>query len=117
MNKVKDLKLSFHKRKNQKISLYHLLFHELFVSKDSMVFPDSGASICLGGTRHLGPLGLKEKDLIPSSKIVKAVGGFKLQCKGWIPAEFNVGGFLTKQPLYICDKVNRIILVKTPAYQ
>ena len=38
------------------------------------VFPDSGASICLGGTEHLDLLGLTEQDLIPSAKTIVAVG-------------------------------------------
>ena len=53
-----------------------------FASKDNMVFPDSGASICLGGTCYLGPPRLKEKDLILPSKIVKAVDGLNCNAKG-----------------------------------
>ena len=72
------------------------------------IFPDSGASICLGGTHHLSQLGLKKEELIPCRKRVSAVGGLVLTCRGWIPAEFKVGNHCTKHPLYICDKVDRI---------
>ena len=76
--------------------------------KRSRIFPDSGASICIAGPHHLDQLGLSIKHLIPSRKIVRAVGGFKLACKGWIPMQFTVGNRSTKQALYICDKVDRI---------
>ena len=76
--------------------------------KRSRIFPDSGASICIAGPHHLDQLGLSVKHLIPSRKIVRAVGGFKLACKGWIPIQFTVGNRSTKQALYICDKVDRI---------
>ena len=58
------------------------------VSSDQMVFPDSGASICLGGTDHLPLLQIDLKDLIPCNKKVSAVGGSTLVCKGWLPVEF-----------------------------
>ncbi len=76
--------------------------------KRCRIFPDSGASICIAGPRHLENLGLSRKHLIPSKKIVRAVGGFKLTCQGWIPMEFQVGNHCTKQALYICEKVDRI---------
>ena len=76
--------------------------------KPSKIFPDSGASICLGGTRHLPQLGIDDKDLIPCRKRVNAVGGSTLTCKGWLPAEFTIGNHTTRQPLFICDKVDRI---------
>ena len=38
------------------------------------VFPDSGASICLAGLHHLQDLKIKESDLIPCQKRVRAVG-------------------------------------------
>ena len=44
---------------------------------------------------------------MPCSKIVKAVGGSKLTCIGWIPAIFNICGNSTKQPVYVCEKVDR----------
>ena len=42
------------------------------------IFPDSGASICLGGPKHLYCMGLNESNLIPSKKVIHAVGGSTL---------------------------------------
>lgn len=72
------------------------------------IFPDSGATVCIAGTNHLKILGTRMDFLIPTNKSVTAVGGTKLTCHGWIPVKFNIGKHVTKQPLYICDKVDRI---------
>ena len=77
------------------------------------IFPDSGASICLGGPKHLRCMGLKEENLIPSSKVVRAVGGSTITCRGWLPVQFTVGGKSTKQALYICDKIEKLYFSKT----
>ena len=77
------------------------------------IFPDSGASICLGGPKHLRCMGLKEGNLIPSSKVVRAVGGSTITCRGWLPVQFTVGGKSTKQALYICDKIEKLYFSKT----
>ena len=61
------------------------------------IFPDSGATICLRGLKHLQNMGLSTNNLIPSRKVVLAVGGFTLMCQGWLPMEFNVQGKTTKQ--------------------
>ena len=53
------------------------------------VFPDIGASICLGGPQHLTDMGLSVNHLVPSSKVVRAVGNFTLVCKGWLPVTHN----------------------------
>ena len=42
------------------------------------IYPDSGATICLGGPKHLRHMGISEKNLVPSSKKVRTVGGFSL---------------------------------------
>ena len=76
------------------------------------VFPDSGASICLGGTNHLEILKVTKDQLRPCSKNVSVVGGSTIPCIRWVPAVFNVGGIDTSQPLYICDYVDRIFLSK-----
>ena len=39
------------------------------------VFPDSGADICLAGTRHLNMIGVEPKLLTPCRKTITAVGG------------------------------------------
>lgn len=77
------------------------------------VFPDSGASICLCGPKHLQSLGLSNHNLIPCKKIVKAVGNFKIVCQGWLPVMFDVCGRSTKQALYVCEKVERVYLSKS----
>ena len=71
------------------------------------IFPDSGATICLRGLKHLRNMGLSTNNPIPSRKAVRAVGGFTLMCQGWLPMEFNVQGKITKQALYICKKIQR----------
>ena len=46
------------------------------------IFPYSGATICLGGLKHLRNMRLSTNNLIPSRKVVRAVGGFTLMCQG-----------------------------------
>ena len=77
-------------------------------AKTMMVFPDSGASICLAGPQHIQAMGIDARSLIPCSKQVRAVGGSVLTCQGWLPTRFSIGSNTTQQPLYICDKVDRI---------
>ena len=72
------------------------------------IFPDSGANICLAGPKHLHQMGVQPSQLHTCNKAVKAVGGSTLICKGWLPARFEVEGHVTKQPVYICEKVNRL---------
>jgi hypothetical protein len=43
---------------------------------------------------------------------VKAVGGSKLTCLGWLPITFKVGPNTTNQPVYICDNIERIYFSK-----
>ena len=72
------------------------------------IFPDSGAGICLAGTQHLKDLNITTNDLIPCKKKVMAVGGSTLTCRGWLPVKFKIGSKTTQQPLYFCDRVDRI---------
>ena len=72
------------------------------------IFPDSGATVCIAGPHYLKILGVPEHCLIPTEKSVVAVGGSKLNCHGWIPMKFCIGGHVTRQPLYICDKVDKL---------
>ena len=76
------------------------------------IFPDSGASICLAGPQHIAKFNLDTHDLIPCYKQVKAAGGSKLTCHGWLPITFRIGKNTTKQPVYICDKVDRFYFGK-----
>ena len=77
-----------------------------------MIFPDSGATICLEGPKHLEKMGLSLNNHIPSRKIVRATGGFTLTCQGWLPVEFTIQGQKTKQALYICNKIQRLYFSK-----
>ena len=72
------------------------------------IFPNSGALICLARPTHLHKLNLNTNQLTISQKIVTAVGGHKLKCRGWVPVQFTIGPHTTHQPLYICDKVDQI---------
>ena len=85
-------------------------------AKEMMIFPDSGASICLAGTKHMDKLGISANDLSPCLKEVRAVGGTTLICEGWIPIIFSVDGTETKQPLFICNKIDRIYFSKQGCY-
>ena len=69
---------------------------------------DRGAIICLAGSQHLEKLRVSPDELTPCFKRVMAVAGFQLICHGWLPVQFKIGTYSTKQPLYICNKVNHI---------
>ena len=51
-------------------------------------------------------------NLIPCNKQVTAVGGSKLQCSGWLPITFQLNEHRTNQPLFICDKIDRLYFSK-----
>ena len=72
------------------------------------IFHDSGATICLGGPKHLLNMGLTKDNLIPSRKIIRTVGGFTLKCQSWLLVEFVVRGKKTKQALSICKDIQRL---------
>ena len=76
------------------------------------IFPDSGANICLAGPKQLTHLGLASHQLLPCNKRVKTVGGSILTCTGWIPVKFEIEGHATTQPLFICNKVDRLYFSK-----
>ena len=76
------------------------------------IFPDSGANICLAGMCHLSKLNLQPSQLHPCHKRVQAVGGSILICKGWVDMQFEIDGHTTTQPLYFCEKVDRIYFSK-----
>ena len=52
------------------------------LSKELLIFPDSGANICLAGTDHLSLIDLSYRDLIPSNNRICAVEGSILSCIG-----------------------------------
>ena len=81
-------------------------------SSSILIFPDSGANICLAGTKHLSHMGITTAQLHPCKKIVKAVGGSTLTCNGWIHVLFEVDGHKTMQPVYFCDRIDRVYLSK-----
>ena len=76
------------------------------------IFPDSGASICLGGVKHLSSLGLSVNNLVPCKKVVTAVGNHRMICMGYLPVEFSVNGQCTKQAVYICNNIERLYFSK-----
>ena len=45
-----------------------------------LIFPDSGAGICLAGPQHLKSIGIQKEELTPCYKKVTAVGG----SRGWV---------------------------------
>ena len=75
------------------------------------IFPDSGASLCLTGLKLLQALGFTKEILIPSNKIVTPAGGSKISCLGWLTITFKIHDNTT-QPIYICDKVDRICFIR-----
>ena len=61
------------------------------------IFQGNGASICLAGPQHIAKFNLDTHDLIPCYKQVKAVGGSKLTCHGWLPITFQIGKNTTRK--------------------
>jgi hypothetical protein len=80
---------------------------------ETKVFPDSGASASIAGPHYLKLLNIPEHHLIPTQKSIVAVGGTQLKCFGWVPIKFSIGGHITRQPLYICDKVDKLYLSRS----
>ena len=76
------------------------------------IFPDIGATLCLGEPKHLYCMGLKESNLIASKKVIRAVGGSTLINQGWLPVQFSVGEMSTKQALYICNNIDKLYFSK-----
>ena len=76
------------------------------------VFPDSGASICLGGPEHQKQLNLKNSDLLGTNKNVKVVGGKLIRCYGVCKVRFSVGKQVTEQDLFFCEEVKRLYFSK-----
>ena len=73
-----------------------------------LIFPDSGASLCHAGLKLLQALGVTKENLIPCNKIVTTVGGSKISYLGWLPITFKIHDHTTTQPVYICDKVDKM---------
>ena len=76
------------------------------------IFPDSGANITMGGPKQLQQIGMSTSQLRPCMKRVQAVGGSELVCKGWIPIKFEIGEHNTIQPVYFCERVDRLYFSK-----
>ena len=73
------------------------------------IFPDRGGGKHLPRQPKTTPT---NRQLHQCYKCVKAVGGSVLTCKGWIPATFTIDGYTTTQPLYICERVDRLYFSK-----
>ena len=76
------------------------------------IFPDSGANICLAGPKQLHEMGLTVSQLRPTRKRVKAVGGSQLICTGWLPIKFEIDVYNTTQPVFFCEKVDKLYFGK-----
>ena len=76
------------------------------------IFPDSGANICLAGPKQQLKMRLKNSQLRPCKKRVNTVGGSQLVCNGWIPVKFEIGENNTIQPVYFCEKVDKLYFGK-----
>ena len=53
-------------------------------------------------------LQIDRSNLINCNQVITAVGGSKLNCYGWLPIQFSINENFTTQPVYICDKVDKI---------
>ena len=62
-------------------------------------------------------MGVQPSQLHTCNKAVKAVGGSTLICKGWLPVRFEIEEHFTKQPVYICEKVDRLYFSKQGCVQ
>lgn len=76
------------------------------------IFPNSGASVCIAGIKHIKRLNCDVRNLRQNNTRITAVGGTKLKCHGWLPVEFKIKKYKTTQPLYICDDIDRIYFSK-----
>ena len=81
------------------------------------IIPESGTNICLAAPKHLHQMGVHPSQLHTCNKTVKAVGGSTLICKGWLPVRFEIEGHATKQPVYICEKPDRLYFIKQECIQ
>ena len=62
-------------------------------------------------------MGAQPSQLHTCNKAVKAVGGSTFICKGWLPVRFEIEEHVTKQPVYICEKVDRLYFSKQGCVQ
>ena len=62
----------------------------LFHPKSVLIFPDSGASICIAGTKHLPEFGIDKPNLLQCNTTITAVGGSTLTCHGFIPTKSKI---------------------------
>ena len=67
-----------------------------------------GAGLCLAGLKLLQALGVTKKNLVPCDKIVTAIGGSEISCLGWLPIIFKIHDNIIIQPLYTCDKADKL---------
>ena len=79
---------------------------------ETLIFPDSGASLCIAGPQHQKLLGIKQSHLNPSNKQVRGVGGAIMRCYGSCKVRFVIGKLASEQELYFCEGVTRIYFGK-----
>ena len=67
-----------------------------------------GTGLCLAGLKLLQALGVTKENLVPYNKIVTAFGGSEISCLGWLPITFKIHDNIMAQPVYTCDKVEKL---------
>ena len=78
-----------------------------------MMYPDTGATLCVAGLSILRPFGIKLSQLKPSSRHIRTATGNKINCRGWFSAELVINDRSTQQNIYICDDIRRFYLSRT----
>ena len=67
-----------------------------------------GASICLANFNNISQMNLSPSNLLPCSKKVTVVGESTINCTRWLPIQFSINGNSSRQPVFVCDEVDRI---------
>ena len=77
---------------------------------DILVFPDTGASICLLGPKQLNALGLTQNDISPYISNVSVAGGSHIKTMGMFNVSIQMQGRTTEQVVYCSMKADRFFL-------
>ena len=91
-------------------SHFHLQITQIYLKPSQFWFSiDSGAIICIAVTQHLPEFNIDERNLLQCNKTINAVSR-SIDIMEWIPIKFTINSNTTQQPLYSCDKVDKIYL-------
>ncbi|MEL6805640.1 MAG: retropepsin-like aspartic protease, partial [Bacteroidota bacterium] len=77
-----------------------------------MVFPDTGATLCVAGVSVLPKLGITIRQLKSTSRQITTATGGRIYCLGWFQAKLSIGQYQTVQEVYVCKSINRVFLSK-----